>query len=153
MALVRFIAAVLSRLRNFSYRSKNSGENQAQKLGKRGERIAARYLRQNGYRILYRNFRAKRGGEVDLVCRDKREAMLVFVEVKTRSDVEFGEPSLAVTREKQLLIERGAYAWLRMLDNPDIFFRFDVVEIVMRNEIPEVNLIKNAFDIPDSFRF
>ncbi len=79
--------------------------------------------------------------------------MLVFVEVKTRSGIEFGEPSLAVTRQKQLLIERGAYAWLRMLQNPDILFRFDVVEIVMGDGIPEVNLIKNAFEIPEPYRF
>ena len=79
--------------------------------------------------------------------------MLVFVEVKTRSGVEFGEPSLAVTREKQLLIKRGAFAWLRMLGNPDILFRFDIVEIVVKDGISEVNLIKNAFEFPDSFGF
>jgi putative endonuclease len=87
------------------------------------------------------------------VCRDKREDMLVFVEVKTRSSAWFGEPSLAVTREKQLLIERGANSWLRMLGNPDILFRFDVVEIVMKDGTAEVNLIKSAFEIPETNRF
>jgi len=87
------------------------------------------------------------------VCRDKREDMLVFVEVKTRSSAWFGEPSLAVTREKRLLMERGAFSWLRMLRNPDILFRFDVVEIVMKDGTAEVNLIKNAFEIPETNRF
>jgi putative endonuclease len=103
--------------------------------------------------VLYRNFRTTRGGEVDLVCRDKRESMLVFVEVKTRSTDAFGEPSRAVTRRKQLLIERGARSWLRMLEDPDVLFRFDVVEIVMEDGIPQVNLIKNAFEIPEPYRF
>src|SRR6516164_8259152 len=55
-------------------------------VGKQGERIAADYLKKNGYRILYRNFRSKRGGEIDLVCRDCRATALVFVEVKTSYD-------------------------------------------------------------------
>jgi len=50
-------------------------------IGKQGERIAADYLKKNGYRVLYRNFHSKRGGEIDLVCRDCRATALVFVEV------------------------------------------------------------------------
>src|SRR5689334_6187784 len=47
--------------------------------GREGESIAADFLRKNGYRVLYRNFRSKRGGEIDLVCRDCRATTLVFV--------------------------------------------------------------------------
>ncbi len=57
----------------------------ATRSGGAGERLAEKYLRRHGYKILYRNFRAPGGGEVDLVCRDIAENTLVFVEVKTRT--------------------------------------------------------------------
>ena len=57
-----------------------------------GEKLAARHLRRSGYRVIFRNFRAPHGGEVDIVCRDKRERTLVFVEVKTRRSTDFGRP-------------------------------------------------------------
>jgi len=97
--------------------------------GERGEKLASRFLRSRGYKILYRNFKARGGGEIDLVCRDGDS--LVFVEVKTRRDAAFGRPIDAIGKEKQLRISRGGLAWLRLLDNPDISFRFDVVEILL----------------------
>lgn len=99
--------------------------------------------------MLYRNFRAPHGGEVDIVCRDRAENALVFVEVKTRSSVQFGSPAEAVKTEKQHLITRGALAWLRMLDNPPLLFRFDIVEIVMTGSKPSFNLIRGAFPLPE----
>lgn len=110
-----------------------------------------RYLRRHGFRVLYRNYRAPHGGEVDIVCRDKSCDELVFVEVKTRRSVAFGSPGEAVTREKQKLIARGALAWLRLLDNPDIIFRFDIVEIVMEGDQPSFHLIKDAFKLPEPY--
>lgn len=101
--------------------------------------------------MLYRNFRAPRGGEVDLVCRDGDT--LVFVEVKTRSTEFFGRPVEAVNLEKQRLITRGALAWLRMLDNPEILFRFDVVEVVMEGGKPNVTLIRNAFGMNERYLY
>jgi putative endonuclease len=132
-------------------RSEISSGNPAHALGREGERVAGKFLRRNGYRILYRNFRSTRGGEVDLVCRDRRADTLVFVEVKTRSSADFGRPADAVNKEKQRLIARGAVAWLRMLRHPDILFRFDIVEVVMTDGKPDCNLIRNAFQIPPPF--
>ena len=100
-------------------------------LGRAGEKLAAKHLQTNGHKILYRNFRAPHGGEIDIVCRDKRHGELVFVEVKARSSEDFGRPLDAVDRRKRRLILRGAMTWLKMLDMPDIVFRFDVVEVVM----------------------
>jgi len=120
-------------------------------LGREGERLAARYLRGQQYRILYRNFRAPHGGEVDLVCRDKTCDTLAFVEVKTRRSLAFGAPGEAVTRDKQKLIARGALAWLRLLDHPDIPFRFDIVEIVIAGDQPAFHLIKDAFKLPEPY--
>ncbi len=118
----------------------------------RGEKLACRYLKRNGYKILFRNFRGRSGGEIDVVCRDNDT--LVFVEVKTRAREDFGRPFLAVDRAKQKRISRGALAWLRMLDNPDILFRFDVVEVIIADDTkPRVELIKNAFPLSKPYLY
>jgi putative endonuclease len=116
-------------------------------LGSRGEKLACAFLRREGYKILYRNFRGRRGGEVDIVCRDNDT--LVFVEVKTRTREDFGRPADAVNAAKQKLIARGALAWLQLLDNPDILVRFDVVEVVLSDERePRIELVRDAFPLP-----
>jgi len=103
--------------------------------------------------VLYRNFRRKDGGEVDIVCRDKRRGELVFVEVKTRRTRDFGAPSHAVNSEKRDLIARGAIAWLRLLDFPDIRYRFDIVEVIAGGTAaPEITIIENAFPLPEPYR-
>ncbi len=148
MGLARFIAGLFA---PFNRRSADDGDNPNHWLGREGERLAVRYLRGQQYRILYRNFRAPHGGEVDIVCRDKTCDTLVFVEVKTRRSVAFGEPGEAVTRDKQKLIARGALAWLRLLDQPEILFRFDIVEIVFEQDEPSFHLIKDAFKLPEPY--
>ena len=120
------------------------------RLGASGERLAARFLRRNGYKILYRNFRGRSGGEIDIVCRDNDT--LVFVEVKTRTGEDFGRPFDAVSREKQKRISRGGLAWLRLLDNPEILFRFDVVEVIIAPEAePRLELLRNAFELSEPY--
>ena len=117
-------------------------------LGRRGETLAARFLRRHGYKVLYRRFRARGGGEVDLVCR--HGDTLVFVEVKTRSSLAYGRPGEAVGAEKQRLIVRGASEWLRALPETDILYRFDIVEVVVGPDgKPRCEVIANAFVPPD----
>ena len=124
---------------------RQSGSDHLQ-LGARGEKLACVFLRRQGYKILYRNFRARHGGEVDIVCRDGDT--LVFVEVKTRKRDDAVRPSESVNAAKRKLISRGALAWLQLLDNPDILSRFDVVEIVLaENEDPRFELIRDAFEL------
>ena len=121
-------------------------------LGQRGERAAARFLRRRGYKVLYRNYRAPRGGEVDITCRHGNT--LVFVEVKTRtvSANAKGRPADAVDHTKRKLITRGARAWLRMLDNPEIAYRFDIVEVLTApGEKPSCHVIEGAFTLPERF--
>jgi len=101
--------------------------------------------------VLYKNFCAPHGGEVDLVCRDKTCNVLVFVEVKTRRSLQFGAPGEAVTREKQKLIARGALAWLDLLGHPQIEFRFDIVEILFVEGVPSFHIIKDAFKLPEPY--
>lgn len=122
-------------------------------LGRRGEELAAAYLRDHQqFKVLYRNFRGGRGGEIDLVCRDIPEDTLVFVEVKTRSSELFGSPRAAVNKTKQLRIVRGGMAWLRMLDRTDVAFRFDIVEVVMTSP-PEIRLLRDAFQLPTNWYY
>jgi len=116
--------------------------------GREGEDEAVRFLRARGYRVLRRNFRAPGGGEVDVVCRHGN--VLVFVEVKARQSEDFGRPLDAVNQKKQRLIIRGAMKWLRMLDAPDIHFRFDVIEII-HSPAYEIRLIENAFQLPGNY--
>src|SRR5207302_9390196 len=91
---VRSIAALSSRWRNRFSPSKASPEHL--RRGAQGEKLAARFLRTHGYKVLYRNFTARRGGEIDIVCREGDT--LVFVERKTPSDDAFARPSQAVDR-------------------------------------------------------
>ncbi len=121
-------------------------------FGQWGERQAEQYLRRHHYRILYRNFIPPGGGEVDLVCRDKNEDTLVFVEVKTRASEERGRPADAVDYDKQRRVAKGAMAWLRLLNYPDIRFRFDIVEVLAADRrAPAITLIRNAFPLPEYY--
>lgn len=116
-------------------------------IGRLGERLAARWLTREGWKVLWRNYRAKHGGEVDLICRHGE--VLVFVEVKTRTSDYFGHPADAVNLEKQRLVIRGAQSWLRHLDHPDLLFRFDILEVLLQEgKPPRVNWIENAFQLP-----
>jgi putative endonuclease len=119
------------------------------RLGRKGEAAAERFLKKESFKILYRNFRARRGGEIDLVCRDRKEQVLVFVEVKTRRSERFGPPSDAVTWRKRSRIIRAAKEWLRLLDLPEIPFRFDIVEVVTEPN-PQIRLIRGAFQMEEN---
>lgn len=113
-------------------------------IGEYGERIAVDFLRANGHRILKRNFKGPRRGEVDIIARHER--LLLFVEVKTRRSDTKIRPLDAVDKTKQQLIERGANAWLKLLKTRNLPWRFDVIEILLEEgEKPKVNHVKNAF--------
>jgi len=120
-------------------------------LGERGEKFAARYLRRHGYRILVRRFKTH-AGEIDIVCREGE--WLVFIEVKTRKSDDYGTPAEAVTKVKQTHMSRVALDYLRLLDNPRIRFRFDIVEVILQNGARKpaaIRLIQNAFDLAEPF--
>lgn len=114
-------------------------------VGQRGEELAAKAVWRNGRKLLYRNYRAKRGGEVDLIYRDGN--ILVFAEVKTRTSGEFGGPARAVDREKRSLIIRGASAWIKALHRPEgVLLRFDVIEVLLKDqEIPRIRINEAVF--------
>ena len=133
------------------FKRKEDHRTPRQITGARGEKTAAKYLRRRGYKILLKNFRSGKA-EVDIVARHKD--WLVFVEVKTRKTEQFGAPSEAVDREKHRNLSKAALDYLRLLDNPPIHFRFDVVEVVQRDGVrtPDaVRLIQNAFDLSEPY--
>ena len=111
--------------------------------GKEGEKIAAAYLKKNGYRIIEINFRCPIG-EIDIVAKEKDD--LVFVEVKTRKSMELGYPEQAVGIRKQKKMSQLALWYLQKRKVADTNARFDVVAVTIIPENNEVKLIKNAFD-------
>lgn len=116
------------------------------KIGDYGEEVACEYLLNTGYKILERNFIAL-GCEVDIICQVQKSnnkdeiGTVVFVEVKSRANTGFGEPSEAVTVKKQQRIVTAAKSYIvkRKLRNTDI--RFDVIELNGN----DINHIKGAF--------
>ena len=111
--------------------------------GSLGEKIACAYLRSEGRRVLYRNFRGPKGGEIDIVTRDGNT--LAFVEVKTRTSEQFTRPLDAVNHKKKRLMERGAKSWLQLLGTRDLRWRLDVVEIILlEGEKPRVTTVENV---------
>ena len=110
-------------------------------LGKQGEELAKNYLLENGYTLVEENWRWHHH-EVDLiVC---NSVYMVFVEVKTRTGVVFGEPEVFVTHEKQQKIIRAANAFmLKTKSSKDA--RFDIVSVVIQNNESVVKHLPNAY--------
>ncbi len=114
-------------------------------VGKAGEEAAVRYLLQQGYHILERNYRC-RFGEIDLIARDGRT--LVFVEVKTRRSQRFGPASSAVTVHKQRHLIKASQVYIMQTGKASDLCRFDVVAIEMETDRIRCELIKDAFQPP-----
>lgn len=113
-------------------------------LGDRGERLAVRYLKKLGYRILARQSRS-RMGEIDVVALDVD--CIVFVEVKTRSSQAAGHPTEAITFAKQQQLTRTALTWLKSRSLLERRARFDVIAITWGDGTePVVEHYKNAFE-------
>lgn len=110
--------------------------------GKVGEKKAARYLKRKGYRILERNYRAGKH-EIDLIAYDKREDCLVFVEVKARSESQFGLPGEAVNANKQRFLRLAALSYLKQIKGEESPARFDVIEVYF--DKGDIRHIINAF--------
>ncbi len=111
--------------------------------GARGEEIAARFLVEQGYRIVERNFHFRRKGEIDIIAREGE--YLVFCEVKMRTNDEYGLPEYAVTPMKQETIRRVASAYLAVKGVSGQPCRFDVVAIRFEGNTPAITLLRNAF--------
>ena len=114
-----------------------------QRMGKEGERIAVQLLKQQGYNVVCLNWRYKHL-EIDIVARDGDR--LVFVEVKTRADKNFGMPYEAVDWVKQGRLARAAERYI-MLHRHTGEIRFDIVSVLYsaQQDRYDAELIKDAF--------
>ena len=110
-------------------------------LGRIGENIIADYITKLGYKVIERNFECNQG-ELDIIAKDKEE--LVFIEVKTRTDISYGEASEAVTNTKKrhLINSIKYYIYKQKLENQPI--RIDVAEVYINKGKVKVNYIKQA---------
>jgi putative endonuclease len=145
--------------------------------GKLGELAAKRYLQKQGMKFLAANFRSPRG-EIDLIFRaddgasPNRRAMLkrlisrhlkfmqnginclVFVEVKARSSEDWTRPAAAVNAERRRRLTRAALDYLRMLRNPPVKVRFDIVEVLLTDgAVREVRHLPNTFAMERPYRY
>jgi putative endonuclease len=119
--------------------------------GELGERAARQYLRKRRLKFLASNFRSARG-EIDLVFRDRD--CLVFVEVKTRSSEDWTRPAAAVNARKRRLLTRTALDYLRLLRNPPVKLRFDIVEVLLEDgAVREVRHLPNSFPMEKPYRY
>ena len=118
--------------------------------GRLGEKAAKRYLKKAGLKYLTSNFKTQRG-EIDLIFRDNE--CLVFVEVKTRSSEDWVRPAAAVDAGKKRRLSRVALSYLRKLDNRQVKFRFDIVEVLWgEGQAREVRHLPNAFALAKPYR-
>ena len=108
-------------------------------LGNTGEEISVKYLEKQGYIILERNFYCKQG-EIDIIAKDKNE--IVFIEVKSRSNTEYGLPSEGVTKQKIKHLYRTAKYFLYKNKMLNEIARFDAIEILIKNGKFNINHIK-----------
>ncbi len=118
------------------------------RIGDHGEQIAAAYLEDKGYHVIEQNYRFERA-EVDLICYDptaEPTGDLVFVEVKTRSGLNYGAPADAVTDEKKRHLIKVSEAYLYQNHMERSNARFDVISIVLHQEgDPNIEHIQDAF--------
>ena len=130
-----------------------SAEQQPEHLrrGELGERAARKFLQQKGLRFLTANFRSTRG-EIDLVFREGGN--LLFVEVKTRSSEDWTRPAAAVDARKRRLLSQTALDYLKLLKNPPVKFRFDIVEVLLSDgAVREIRHLPDAFPLARPYRY
>lgn len=115
------------------------------KIGNRGEELAANLLVRKNFRIIEKNYRFGKG-EIDIVCEDPENKSLVFVEVKSRTNLNFGDPIYALTKSKMGQLRKIADAYLYEKKIKNIDCRFDVVTILFKpKDKPEIKHYINAF--------
>ncbi|NCD33487.1 MAG: YraN family protein [Spartobacteria bacterium] len=122
------------------------------KTGRWGEKIAEQMLCKKGYKVLGRRVRMGKHGEIDLVvCNDTE---LLFIEVKTRKNADFGRPAEAVDRAKEQTLCDAVARYLARLESKPPSFRIDVVEVVGHpgDKNPEIKHIQSAIMLSEHYQ-
>lgn len=113
-------------------------------IGNYGEDLSCDFLKRNGYYILSRNFRNNRG-EIDIIC--KKDDLIIFVEIKSRYNFNYGSPIEAITysKQKQIIKLCKFYIYINKIINFNI--RFDVIEVIFNKDtnLYSINHITDAF--------
>lgn len=119
-----------------------------QALGRAGERIAERWLRRRGWRIVHRRFRSGHR-DIDLVAEQvqERRRVVAFVEVKARRTLGFGGPVGAVGWVKQRELARSAQVWVARFGERGDAYRFDVVAVLVEGRRARICHVENAFQL------
>ena len=114
-----------------------------QQLGKLGEKLAREFLEKRGYHTLETGFRCQ-SGEIDIVAQEKD--YLVFVEVRTRSNLKFGTPEESINRRKKQKLIATSMNYINSHRDLPASWRIDVVaiEITSRGKVKRLDLIENA---------
>jgi putative endonuclease len=118
-----------------------------QAFGELGERIAERWLRRRGWRIVQRRFRSGHR-DIDLVV--ERDGTVAFVEVKARQGADFGGPVQAVNYRKRKQLERSAMVWIDRHGQESESYRFDVVGVLLNGADVRICHVENAFSLASS---
>lgn len=111
-------------------------------LGDYGEYLAIQFLKTNGYEIISRNF-FSRFGEIDIIAKDGDE--YVFIEVKTRTNKQYGVPADAVDTYKRKHIVSASRYFIYKYNIANKYIRFDVIEVKINRKKIDINHIKNVF--------
>jgi putative endonuclease len=98
------------------------------KLGERGEKLARAYLYAKNIEPLLLNYQSKKG-EIDIIARDGEE--ICFIEVKTRRYTTRSRPSEGLSEAQKLRISQAANSYLYAINNPEVIYRFDLIEIII----------------------
>lgn len=122
-------------------------KNTNRQKGEQAEGLAVSYLESKGYTILDRNYYFEHA-EVDIVALG--DDYIVFVEVKSRKNNDFGRPEEAINSVKQTNVIKAAEAWLHERKMTGAFIRFDVIAITQENDsqAPDIRHFHNAFQPP-----
>ena len=115
-----------------------------QALGELGERIAERWLRARGWRVMQRRFRSGHR-DIDLVV--ERDGVVAFVEVKARRGSGFGGPIEAVNWRKQKELGRSARVWVDRHGRALEAYRFDVIGVLVAGSRVRIRHVPNAFPL------
>lgn len=117
-----------------------------EEVGKLGEKLAQKFLKKRGYRIRETNFHWRRG-EIDIVAQQKD--YLVFVEVRTKSSLDFGTPEESITQSKKEKLIALALAYINAHQNLPPLWRIDVVavEVDQKGKARRIELIQNAIEL------
>lgn len=123
----------------------NDKKDNKKSFGSEGEEIAAKYLAEKGFEIIERNYFAGHG-EIDIIAKDPRDGYLVFVEVKTRNTMDYGDPAYAINKKKMIQLKKLAELYLAEKNILEQDCRFDVVTVLMINpDNPLIEHYENAF--------